>query len=98
MRKSLFAASAIGALILGVSGYVAALDKPVIATVVKISGIPWFNRMEVGVKAFQDANPDVVTSESGPATADGGLGTGALRLSRCRSGAARGPSPRPRLA
>jgi simple sugar transport system substrate-binding protein len=26
--------------------------------------------MEVGVKAFQDANPDVVTSESGPATAD----------------------------
>jgi len=70
MRKLLFAASAIGALILGVSGYVAAQDKPVIATVVKISGIPWFNRMEVGVKAFQDANPDVVTSESGPATAD----------------------------
>ena len=70
MRKLLFAASAIGALILGVSDYVAAQDKPVIATVVKISGIPWFNRMEVGVKAFQDANPDVVTSESGPATAD----------------------------
>src|SRR6476469_5965511 len=70
MRKLLFAASAIGALILGVSGYVAAQEKPVIATVVKISGIPWFNRMEVGGKAFQDANPDVVTSESGPATAD----------------------------
>src|SRR6478609_6364154 len=62
MRKSLFAASAIGALILGVSGYVAARDK--------ISGIPWFNRMEVGVTAFQDANPDVVASESGPAAAD----------------------------
>ena len=70
MRKLLFAASAIGALILGVRGYVATQDKPVIATVVKISGIPWFNRMEVGVKAFQDANPDVVTSESGPTTAD----------------------------
>ena len=70
MRKLLFAASTIGALILGVSGYVAAGDKPVIATVVKISGIPWFNRMEVGVKAFQDANPDVVASEIGPATAD----------------------------
>ena len=69
-EKITLCASAIGALILGVSGYVAAQDKPVIATVVKISGIPWFNRMEVGVKAFQDANPDVVTSESGPATAD----------------------------
>ena len=52
MRKRLFAASAIGALILGVSGYVAARDKPVIATVVKISGIPWFDRMAVGVTAF----------------------------------------------
>src|SRR5689334_24157537 len=70
MRKLLFAASTISALIFGVSGYVAASDKPVIATVVKISGIPWFNRMEVGVKAFQDANPDVVASEIGPATAD----------------------------
>ena len=58
------------ALVVGVSGYVAAQGKPVIVTVVKISGIPWFNRMEVGVKAFQDANPDVVASESGPATAN----------------------------
>ena len=70
MRKLLFAASTIGALILAVSGYVAGDDKPVIATVVKISGIPWFDRMEVCVKAFQDANPDVVASEIGPATAD----------------------------
>ena len=70
MRKLLFAASAIGALILVVSGYVAARDKPVIATVVKISGIPWFDRMAVGVTAFQAANAYVVASESGPATAD----------------------------
>jgi simple sugar transport system substrate-binding protein len=70
MRKFLFAASAIGTLFLVVSFYVAAGDKPVIATVVKISGIPWFDRMKVGVTAFQDANPDVVASESGPATAD----------------------------
>ncbi len=70
MRKLLFAAAAVGALILGLGGYVVARDKPVIVTVVKISGIPWFNRMEVGVKAFQDANPDVVASEIGPATAD----------------------------
>ena len=70
MRRLLFAAAAIGALSLGVSGYVAARDKPVIATVVKVSGIPWFNRMKAGVAAFQDANPDVVAFESGPATAD----------------------------
>jgi simple sugar transport system substrate-binding protein len=38
--------------------------------VVKISGIPWFNRMEVGVKAYGAANPDIQASQSGPATAD----------------------------
>ena len=70
MRKSLFAASAVGTLILVLSFYVAAGDKSVMATVVKISGIPWFDRMKAGVAAFQDANPEVVASESGPATAD----------------------------
>lgn len=47
-----------------------AQDKPFIATVVKISGIPWFNRMETGVKAFQAATPAVTATQSGPATAD----------------------------
>ena len=47
-----------------------AQDKPTIATVVKISGIPWFNRMEVGVKEFAMANPTLNASQSGPATAD----------------------------
>jgi simple sugar transport system substrate-binding protein len=47
-----------------------AQEKPVIATVVKISGIPWFDRMETGVKAFAEQNPDVVASQSGPAIAD----------------------------
>jgi len=59
MRKLLFAASAIGALILGVSGYVAARDKPVIAAVVKISGIPWFNRLHVAFVAPSRAAVDV---------------------------------------
>ena len=89
MRRLLFAAAAIGALSLGVSGYVAARDKPVIATVVKVSGIPWFNRMKAGVAAFQDANPDVVASESGPATADAGpcscsRGAGGTLYCTCR--------------
>ncbi|MDB5437608.1 MAG: periplasmic binding domain protein [Caulobacteraceae bacterium] len=47
-----------------------AAAKPVIATVVKISGIPWFNRMQVGVKAFQAANPGIVATQYGPSTSD----------------------------
>lgn len=48
----------------------AASGKPTIATVVKIGGIPWFNRMETGVKAFQAANPDVTATQYGPSTSD----------------------------
>ena len=51
-------------------GTLHAQDKQTIATVVKISGIPWFNRMEVGVKEFAAANPTLTASQSGPATAD----------------------------
>lgn len=47
-----------------------AQDRPVIATVVKISGIPWFDRMETGVTAFAEAHPEVDASQSGPSTAD----------------------------
>jgi simple sugar transport system substrate-binding protein len=41
-----------------------------IATVVKITGINWFNRMEVGVKEFGDTNPGVKTFQTGPGQAD----------------------------
>lgn len=69
--KKLLAGSAIAASLAGVfAGTLAAQDKPVIATVVKISGIPWFDRMNTGVEAFQKANADVVATQSGPATAD----------------------------
>ncbi|TCR67914.1 substrate-binding domain-containing protein [Rhizobium sp. BK376] len=69
--KKLLAGSAIvAALIAGYAGVSAAQDKPVIATVVKISGIPWFDRMNTGVEAFQKANADVVATQSGPATSD----------------------------
>ena len=63
---ALMAATAVAA----TTGFVAAADKPVIATVVKIAGIPWFDRLETGVKAFQAANPDVVATQYGPATSD----------------------------
>lgn len=58
------------AMLAGTATTLVAQEKPVIATVVKISGIPWFDRMNTGVEAFQQANPDVQASQSGPATAD----------------------------
>ncbi|TCT27907.1 substrate-binding domain-containing protein [Martelella mediterranea] len=45
-------------------------DKPVIATVFKISGIPWFDRMNTGVEEYQSEHPEVVAEGYGPATAD----------------------------
>jgi simple sugar transport system substrate-binding protein len=69
--KKMMLGTALAAITLGGSvGVLVAQEKPVIATVVKISGIPWFDRMNTGVVAFQEANPDVVASQSGPATAD----------------------------
>jgi simple sugar transport system substrate-binding protein len=69
--KKLLAGSAIAATLIGAfAGTLAAQDKPIIATVVKISGIPWFDRMNTGVEAYQKANPDVVATQSGPANAD----------------------------
>jgi simple sugar transport system substrate-binding protein len=58
------------AAVVGTTSLLMAQNKPVIATVVKISGIPWFDRLETGVKAFQAANPDVVATQYGPATSD----------------------------
>lgn len=69
--KKILAGTAVAAVALaGSAGVLVAQEKPVIATVVKISGIPWFDRMNTGVVAFQEANADVVASQSGPATAD----------------------------
>lgn len=48
----------------------AALAQDAITTVVKISGIPWFDRMETGVEKFAAENPDYQISQVGPATAD----------------------------
>lgn len=58
------------AALLGATAAGVAAGKPTIATVVKIAGIPWFDRLETGVKAFQAANPDVVATQYGPATSD----------------------------
>lgn len=63
--------AAIATILLAASvGPLNAQEKPTISTVVKISGIPWFNRMEVGVKEYAATTPTVNASQSGPATAD----------------------------
>jgi len=43
------------------------------ATIVKITGITWFNRMETGVKKFSADNPNVTAFQQGPDKADGAL-------------------------
>jgi len=70
MKITCVKTSLIGAALLASVGVLNAQDKPVIATVVKIAGIPWFNRMDVGVKEFAANTPSVVASQSGPATSD----------------------------
>ena len=71
LSKKVLAGTAVAAVALASSaGVLVAQEKPVIATVVKISGIPWFDRMHTGIIAYQEANPDVVAIQSGPATAD----------------------------
>lgn len=69
-KKMLVGTTVAAVAIVGSIGTLVAQEKPVIATVVKISGIPWFDRMNTGVVAYQEANSDVVASQSGPATAD----------------------------
>lgn len=41
-----------------------------IVTVVKVSGLPWFNRMAEGVQAFAASAPGTTTRQTGPAHAD----------------------------
>ncbi len=69
IQKAIFTAISV-ALLTGSTGGLYAQEKPVMATVVKISGIPWFNRMEVGVKEFAATTPTVTAFQNGPSNAD----------------------------
>ncbi|MDV7142461.1 substrate-binding domain-containing protein [Tropicimonas sp. TH_r6] len=68
-KTSLFAAAVVSAMGM-VSTAALADDAKSITTVVKISGIPWFDRMETGVTKFAEANPDMAIMQVGPSTAD----------------------------
>lgn len=74
MRKTILLAGAAAiAVALGAAGTATAQDKkPTIATIVKISGIQWFNRMDEGVKKFA-ADTGANAFQVGPAKADAQL-------------------------
>ena len=73
-RKTILLAGAAAiAVALGAAGAATAQDKkPTIATIVKISGIQWFNRMDEGVKKFAADTGDNAF-QVGPAKADAQL-------------------------
>lgn len=61
----------LAATVMAMAGQAAwAQDAKTITTVVKISGIPWFDRMETGVKLYAEQHPGLNISQVGPATAD----------------------------
>ncbi|WP_324716562.1 autoinducer 2 ABC transporter substrate-binding protein [Carboxydochorda subterranea] len=51
----------------------AAAKTYTIATVVKLSGVGWFNRMEEGIRRFAKDHPNVNAFQVGPAKADAAL-------------------------
>jgi simple sugar transport system substrate-binding protein len=72
LKKTSCAAAIVACGSLVVAGALHAQAQPVdIVTVVKITGISWFNRMEVGVKEFAASNAGVATARQiGPAQSD----------------------------
>lgn len=68
-RKAIWMVAGLAALAVGVTGIVLAQKKYTITTVVKITGINWFNRMEEGVKQYAKDSGNNAT-QTGPAQAD----------------------------
>ena len=58
------------ALAAGMAAVAYAAENPTIVTVVKVTGISWFNRMDDGVKEFGKDNPSVSVYQTGPGRAD----------------------------
>ncbi|WP_319532670.1 substrate-binding domain-containing protein [uncultured Cohaesibacter sp.] len=70
LKKSCILAAALLSAVAVTSVQAGSADGKSITTVVKISGIPWFDRMETGVKKFAEANPNMKIEQFGPSTAD----------------------------
>lgn len=58
------------ALAAGMAAVAYAAENPTIVTVVKVTGISWFNRMDDGIKEFGKENPNVSVYQTGPGRAD----------------------------
>ncbi|SDB91853.1 autoinducer 2 ABC transporter substrate-binding protein [Paraburkholderia lycopersici] len=58
------------ALAAGAAAVAYAAENPTIVTVVKVTGISWFNRMDDGVKEFGKDNPNISVYQTGPGRAD----------------------------
>jgi simple sugar transport system substrate-binding protein len=58
------------ALVAGAVAVAQAATDETIVTVVKVTGINWFNRMDEGVKEFGQQNPNVHVYQTGPGSAD----------------------------
>jgi simple sugar transport system substrate-binding protein len=69
-RSALIAGTAVAGLVLSALAFGAA--EPTIITVVKLSGIPWFNRMEQGVKKYA-ADTGTAATQVGPVQGDAQL-------------------------
>jgi simple sugar transport system substrate-binding protein len=54
----------------GTAAVAYAAENPTIVTVVKVTGISWFNRMDDGVKEFGKDNPNISVYQTGPGRAD----------------------------
>jgi simple sugar transport system substrate-binding protein len=68
IRTAICASIALG--FVGAVSTVVAQNNKTITTVVKIAGIPWFNRLEEGVKEFGKTTAGVTATQTGPAEAD----------------------------
>jgi simple sugar transport system substrate-binding protein len=60
----------LGALAVAAIAAAVAAQNQTIVTVVKVTGISWFNRMDEGVKEFQKETPGVSAYQTGPGRAD----------------------------
>jgi simple sugar transport system substrate-binding protein len=68
-NKALWIGVGLAAAAVGIAGLALAQKKYTITTVVKITGINWFNRMEEGVKQYAKDTGNIAT-QTGPAQAD----------------------------
>ncbi len=68
--KKITAALTAIALAAGAIAAAQAANNETIVTVVKVTGINWFNRMDEGVKQFGKDNPNISVYQTGPGRAD----------------------------